>query len=224
MKIVSWNCGSTFGKGLTPGKGIEIQNISSDAAILVIQEINEDECKNIHGFENFKWYGDHYNDEPGGIAVFVQKGYEINFIPKSEFGIKFRYVIPFSVKGEKEFTLVAVWAKGKPYYYTESILLALYEYQINHPAIIIGDFNTGSQKNKDSYYEYLEKGLNNKQFYNCDKADDPSYTFFRGERSYIDDYCFASEKISLSAELIVVDTDKFENQSDHRPIIVDFNF
>jgi endonuclease/exonuclease/phosphatase family metal-dependent hydrolase len=224
MKIVSWNCRSTFGKGLTPNKGKEIQKYAKDADFLVIQEINKDECENIQGFTWYDWTGDRKDGEPGGVVAFSREGYNLEKLSVSKLGENLRYVVPYRVTGKHEFTLLTVWTKGKPYDYTETILLAVYEYQIQHPAIIIGDFNTASLDNKDLQYSNLATGLNYKGFLNCDKSEMPSHTFFRGGKQFVNDYCFASEKLAESASLEVINADELHDLSDHCPIIVDLEF
>ncbi|GHV95734.1 hypothetical protein AGMMS50293_20540 [Spirochaetia bacterium] len=227
MKIVSWNCHSTFGKGLHEDKATKFYELLEKGEfvpdILVLQEINEDEIQNLRGFSSSLWYGDHKNAEPGGIAIFWKDPYRIKRVP--EFDSKFRYVVPYRVTGGREpFTLFAVWTKGEPLYYENNVIEAIKHYSIEKQSIVIGDYNTFAH-NADTKYRHLV---------NCARNTEAGKNTFYSPRYKfgIDDFCFATPDIAnkIDAKICQDSETEWEEQSklwrglsDHCPISVEFN-
>ncbi|MFP3043759.1 endonuclease/exonuclease/phosphatase family protein [Treponema primitia] len=221
MKILSWNCHDHF----TDAKSKKVT--PEDPDILIIQECQKKEYEEQKkGWAYHCWYGDGLNGEPGGIAIFSKDGYRLERYPISEFGKKLRYVIPYKISGRKDFTLGVVWTKGKPFGYTETVLMAIDEYKMYDSTILIGDFNTRSKNNKDDNYLKLEKGMQYRNFFNCDIDETPAFTFYRGLKKVIDDYCFVSEDIKCQVKSKTgfhetwTPADYQKGTSDHCPLIV----
>jgi exonuclease III len=243
MKIVSWNCG----QGFTGDKAVQILKCHPD--ILVIQECREDDYNTIvhntsFGFkkENSDWYGDHIEAKADpkkdlGVAVFYTKPITRKFIEKNEY----RYVLPYSIPSEKQpFILFAVWTKkyknenNKTYEdYHEPVFNALevesYKELLKEktPAIFIGDFNTGSVlgSGNEKWYKGLKEKFCKEKFYNCATDQEWAPTFYRGNGSWLDDHCFATEGLYKNVISFSIGNPKYwSGYSDHCPIIVDFDF
>jgi len=223
MKIVSWNCCN----GFIPDKTKAIKFFNAD--ILVIQECKESDFE----LEKTNWSSHDYycdgKDSDRGIAIFTKK-YVIDRNLKY-FKEENRYVIPYNITGaEKPFILNAVWTKKPPRdsTYLTPVYNVLEEIHAStNPIIFIGDFNTGSIQgaNNAHWYEDLYDSFARKGFINCASGQEWVPTFFRGNKSWLDDHCFASrdfqEKIISFG---IGNYDYWRNYSDHCPIIIDFNF
>jgi exonuclease III len=160
MKIVSWNCHYGLGKE----KAAIFLEAFHDADIFVIQE-----CKKVDidafkfDWKSKNWYGDDVDiNSELGIAVF-SKSHKIDFT--SEFNRKFRYVVPYTVMLEETpLTLFAVWTKSDAkgdFGYDQNIVKSIGYYTskgiITGNVIIIGDFNTGYNKdNEENEKRYFE--------------------------------------------------------------------
>jgi endonuclease/exonuclease/phosphatase family metal-dependent hydrolase len=230
LRVVSWNCRY----GFFEDKLRAVEKL--DADILVIQECGKTDwegyLKSKYG-PSSDWFSDG-KDAAGseerdlGVFVFCKGG------PKPErlyTNAKFRYVLPYKIGGKIDLTLFAVWTKEKDNY-LGPVLEALKDKDYcdkisgDKPAIVIGDFNTGSVKGSDSEHEYT--GLKNKflekKLYNCAGDQEWTPTFFRDNGSWLDDHCFANE--SLCSKLIsfgIGSRDYWSKFSDHSPIFVDFD-
>jgi len=233
LRIVSWNCRNTFGYGLTEEKAKSLSGYFDDTNwpdILVIQELTCEEAKRFSdGHLSYKWYGDGKNGEKAGVAVFTRNAYNIEEVRISEFGKMLRYVIPYRITGPRNFNLYAVWTKGDPFGYTETVLLSLLEYKPKDPTILIGDFNTGRVSDQDVQYTTLADALKQKGFINCDTNSVMYPTSHWHGKSYQNDFCFASGFSLKSSTVSADDSDWNQNESrrglsDHCPIIVDFYF
>jgi endonuclease/exonuclease/phosphatase family metal-dependent hydrolase len=92
--------------------------------------------------------------------------------------------------------------------------------------ILIGNFNTGSVEGANSahWYEDLKKKFHENHLSNCADSQEWAPTFFRGNGSWLDDHCFATE--SLHSKVIsfgIGNCDDWRKFSDHCPIIIDFD-
>ncbi|GHT86528.1 hypothetical protein FACS1894137_12240 [Spirochaetia bacterium] len=238
MKIVSWNCHN----GFDANKSEKLQEVCPDIDILVIQECKKcdhDVLKSSWMYRN--WYADDEKETGGGgdgvlgIAIY-SKEYKIDFT--EAFNRNFRYVVPYQITNKENktlFTLFAVWTKNyivnkdaKTYQYDENIKRTLvydkYQELFNSGAIIIGDYNTGASDEHSERYTELKNAMEKHGFSNCAKGGETDKpTSFWHNRSFRNDFCFASTEISKKTTCKVLDTEELKNLSDHCPIIVDFN-
>jgi endonuclease/exonuclease/phosphatase family metal-dependent hydrolase len=244
MRIVSWNCHY----GFTEKKLETIQKF--DADVLVVQECSEKDWK---GFLKEKlqdkygssshWFGDGKDSDKCeeknlGILVLCKEGLKPEKLYEDN-DVKSRYVLPYKIGGRKDLTLFAVWTKGKDGNgakykdYHEPVFLAMedkvYSDKISKDksAILIGDFNTGSVECTGSahWYKDLKSKFSEKHLFNCAGSQEWTHTFFRGNGSFLDDHCFATE--SLYSKLVsfgIGNSDYWRQFSDHCPIIIDFDF
>jgi exonuclease III len=236
LKIVSWNC--SYEGGFNEGKRAALQKLGEDACadIYVVQECTYSESVTFQkegDFASSFWYGDG-KDSCLGIGVF-SKTHEVKLHPDFDYRNKFRYVVPFSlVVDGKEVVLFAVWTKraidgDKTCHnlaYVDNLGEACKTYQslLGQRAIVIGDFNTGSNDSNDehrNYYANLCTKLSG--LFDCaDETEKRKNTFKETVR---DDFCFVSMDLKNKAKQTVLD-DGWENGrwrglSDHCPIIVD---
>jgi exonuclease III len=239
MKIVSWNCLNGFDKG----KPEKLLVKFSDTDIFVIQECRRQDIDTIR-FEGIdkNWYGDSLDYKSDlGVAVF-SKSCKIEFT--HEFNRKYRYVVPYLIKKDRnEFTLFAVWtksAKRGDFDYDQNIIKAIQtpEYQglIKHNAIIIGDYNTGYNRDYPERYKKLMENLKEKGFLNSSKENpedfDMTFYYDKNGQKYLNDFCFVSKDFSERDIIFRTENnwEKTENGkerwhgSDHCPISVEFNF
>jgi len=233
MRIVSWNCrnGFTFDTTGTFYKPKAISFYNAD--ILVIQECKEDDFNKVKNEWSLNsslsdFYIDKEETSNLGVAVFSNK-YEI--ARDESFKKENRYVIPYNIYGaEKPFVLYAVWTKKPPRdsNYLAPVYNVLKEIQEStDPIIFIGDFNTGSIQgaNNACWYEDLYDAFARKGFINCANGQEWVPTFFRGNKSWLDDHCFASADFQDKViSFGIGNYDYWRNYSDHCPIIIDFNF
>jgi exonuclease III len=232
MRIVSWNCKNGFDEV----KAKAIWDAYQDVDIFVIQECRRTDIYSFKSDWKFKnWYGDDLEYSDLGIAIF-SRNHKVEFT--DHFNRKFRYVVPYSVTGDKKpFTLFTVWTKPVQFKYDENVIKAISEYQafIKGDAIIIGDFNTGYIEKYPERYKNLCEGLDG--FKNCasGKPEEFKKTFysFKEKEMYLNDFCFVSKSLYDSIKEFDVHEDWRKNDygqkswrdlSDHCPILVDINF
>ena len=233
MRIVSWNCCWQQG-GFTDEKRKEISKLNPD--ILIVQECKEDDWKKLnYPSEKGHWYGDPKDSQSDpnkilGIGIFCNEKYSIDCSLFHDKNLSYgRYVIPYKITGAKEFVLYAVWSKKPPdsksSYHTpiNNVLGDLPSLTEN--SIFIGDFNTGSIQGATNahWYEDLNKAFKEKNFFNCATGQEWVPTFFRGNRSWLDDHCFATTDFKVNS-FDIGNRDYWRKYSDHCPIIVDFDF
>jgi exonuclease III len=236
MKIVSWNCKN----GLNELKAKKIYEAFSGTDIFVIQECRRTDIDAFKCDWKFKnWYGDDQEYSDLGIAVFSK---EIKIEFADEFNRKFRYVVPYIVsKGEKFLTLLAVWTKPVPQYYDKNVVQAIEYFKtkelLNGNVIIIGDFNTGYNKdndeNKNCYYS-LKNKLDGFINVSPKEPEDFLMTYSHSNgKMFLNDFCFFSQNLYDSTkgrkfQVHDVWEDKggqsHWNGSDHCPISVEFDF
>jgi len=193
-------------------------------------------------------------DRDLGIGVFWTN--ELKIARKEEwdndlrYNSDFRYLVPYKVEGNFEpFTLITVWTKNKsdasdPLDYVQKAHAAIDQYKkiglLNGRVVLIGDFN--SNVIWDNYYQKgwkhsdLVKKLEEIGILNCSKFSEEDkyctyhYNTNKGRKQVIDDYCFASKDLAITATYTPPKVDdwkdinkvkRWNGLSDHCPIIVD---
>ena len=235
MKIITWNCQMAFRK-----KCKEVLRYLPD--ILVIPECESEEKLQFGKLtptpNDFYWYGDNPHK---GIGIFSYTNFKFQLSPI--FNTAFRYVIPLSVSGRKEFNLIAIWAmpnkKKHKQRYIGQVWSAMQYYKelLKEDTIIIGDFNGNQIWDKHSYtgnftqtLQFLED-RNFKSLYHVDqqesygKETQPTFFLYRKkEKPYHLDYCVAHENIIQDG--FEIEVGKFEEWikfSDHVPLFININ-
>jgi len=237
MRIVSWNC-CWQKKGFTDEKRNEILKLNPD--ILIVQECKQDDWQKLgYSDKNGHWYGDgkESQGDPNknlGIGIYCNNKYTIDrSLFEGQDLSNMRYALPYIIKyQDKEIlTLFSVWAKSGYKYYHVPILNSL-EYFIektNNPIVLVGDFNTGSQYNKETarYYEFIKKELQTKySLENCTSSQEWLPTFYIENNGiydfYLNDHCFSkSRQLVLSFGL--GEWSYWYKYSDHKPLIIDIS-
>jgi len=236
MRIVSWNC-CWQKKGFTDEKRNKILKLNPD--ILIVQECKQDDWLKLgYTDKNGHWYGDgkESQGDPNknlGIGIYCNNKYTIDrSLFEGQDLSNMRYALPYIIKyKDKEIlTLFSVWTKSGYKYYHAPILNSLeYFYEkTNSPIVLIGDFNTGSQYDKETArnYEFIEKELQTKYLLensafwqkwlptHCVKTVE--YDF------YLDDHCFTEQPIRVLS-FGIGDWRYWDIYSDHMPLIIDLN-
>jgi len=243
MKIVTWN--SHF--GFTQKKAAAVCTFPAD--IYVIQEVTEDDNKNIQIWENSIWYGDSI-DSKYGIGLFSDK---YRFRIAGNFDKSYRYIVPVIAASDTEsHTLFVVWTKdkdkdGKEVEYTEQLLQAFscedYADTLKSKVIILGDFNSnvcwddeyvksGKPTHSDIVNKLGEYNITSAyhSFYGLEQGCELHKTLYwsgkadKGKlRPFHIDYCFVSEHYRVK-NLKVGSYDDFvmpKKLSDHAPLFVE---
>lgn len=227
MKIISWNLHFDSNSE----KYEHILKMNPD--ILILLECTKsayDEKKNNWKYKN--WYNDDLNSEYSdlGVSIFSNK-YPIEM--SDYFNRNYRYVIPYKIKCEPEFFLFVTWTKrGSKYEYSENIFKAIgdpnYREYFSNAAMLIGDFNFATTEQNN----YFHKKLMSKDLINTVSDNDiykPTYFHNSNGKYYTNDYCFVtktmSEKNEIETKVLDLNKEieginKYENLSDHCPIIV----
>jgi len=219
-------------------KNIEILKYKPD--ILIVPEC-ENEKKLQFGKltptpNDFLWFGDNENK---GLGIFSYSDYKLNLI---EYTTRFRYIIPFQIKGKINFNLFAVWAmdnkQNSEERYIAQVWLGIkyFENLLNETTIIVGDFNSNTIwdnksriANHSDVVNYLDS-LNIHSIYhrqykeNQGKESQPTLFMYRKlNKPYHIDYCFASYKfIQQEYNFQIGDYNDWIKYSDHVPIMIDF--
>jgi len=252
MKIISWNCC----RGLNSVKADKFIEILKEAnnipEILLIQECYEKDCENIR-FANKTWFGDK-KDGNLGIGIFSNE-YKIERM--LEHNINYRYIIPYKVSNTElniVFILFAVWTKNIccDYPYIGQIYGAInypgYRSLFDGHVIIVGDFNANKKwddiniKNNNPTFLEVKNRLDEKNIhsiyhrqYHYEFGEEKHMTHCNKNKFYHIDYCFASDELAKSSNVIIPDhnsdeweekneTKRWRKLSDHCPITVKFNF
>jgi len=236
MRIVSWNC-CWQKEGFTDVKRNEILKLNPD--ILIVQECKQDDWLKL-GFsdKNGHWYGDGKEsqgnpDKNLGIGIYCDKKYSIDCsLFKGQDLSNMRYALPYIIKyQDKEIlTIFSVWAISGYKNYHVPILNSL-EYffkKTKSYVAVIGDFNTGSQYNKENEknYEFIKNELETKyDLRNCAYFwQELMPTFFVRENEdtecFLNDHCFF-EKTNKVLSFSVGDWRYWWKYSNHIPLIID---
>lgn len=233
MRFVTWNCNGAF-----KAKYEHVAAFDDDYGddILVIQEAEHPDLLPavlLERYPNVVWVEHNRNK---GLLVLASERYRIDLAP--EYDPEYKFVVPVSVTGESEFTLIAVWAQKLPgLSYAEYVLNGIkrYESLINDDTVIAGDFNSppkvGARKGVADHMEltaWLERhGLFSAYHDMCEEAHGEevfaTYAHRRdlSQRFHID-YVFASEKALLGGGAAFHDIDENDVKlSDHVPLFVD---
>lgn len=233
MKLIQWNCQCSFRT-----KNERILRFSPD--ILVVCE-----CENEERLQfgektpkptDFVWFGELPHK---GIGVFSYSDWKFEVIP--EYNSEFKFVIPLrAFNNDDSMFLLAVWTQGEKnsrYRYIDHVWCALeyYKQMLGEHTLIIGDFNSNVQWDKNPYIgnhtqvvkKLSEIGIHSlyHQSRNIPQGNEPEPTFFlyRHEtKPYHIDYCFAHEKLISDKFGVTVGEHKdWSDISDHVPLIID---
>ncbi len=209
--------------------------------VLVIQE-----CENIEklkpfldkiNYNNILWYGKNPNK---GMAVLSFNHCSIEI--KKEFNPDYEYILPIDLKCFNAYTnLFCIWAmpheKDKKKNYVGQIWGAMNHYKnlLNHPSILIGDFNSNSfwddkikQGNHSDLVNLLaSKGIKSlyhlrKQIQHGNEKDPTFFLVKNKQKPYHLDYCFTSQNMIINQTKIKVG--KYADWiklSDHMPLIIE---
>jgi len=262
LRIVSWNCHYGF-NGEKPQTIKEFKSdilVIPECREMDMEKSGYDE-KHRDWYGDHKEAtekGEINTEKDLGIGLFWKDGITVEPLPQWKNSLKdnynFRYLIPYEVKGNFEsFTLIAVWTKAKyiagekdHLEYVQKAHAAIDHYNdlglLNGRVILIGDFNSNiiwngcyrKEQNHSTLIEKLEK-IGIKECSSLSENKNNTYIYYtkNGEKQVIDDYCFASVKMSDSSKLSVPGSDewiltngvkRWRGLSDHCPIIVDFTF
>ena len=209
--------------------------------ILIVQEcesVNKLNLNklNINPRSSF-WYGDNPNK---GIGIFSFN--ENTLSHNQDPGINDKWIIPFHVKGNVDFTLISVWAMNHrgnevingvgPAFATFTRYAPYYDSNI----IISGDFNDNKIWDKDYYksgsFSDVAKLFDGHGIQSCYHnyykesfgEESCSTLFWRKSQktTYHIDYCFASVELLNNMERFAVGKpEDWLSISDHVPIIID---
>lgn len=228
MKIIGWNCKMAFRK-----KAKLISEYNPDLAII-------SECESLgEATSKHLWFGDNHKK---GIGIFSYSDFELEL--HEAYNPIYRYVIPVKVKGPFEFNLFAVWAMNDPvnvrkrYIGQVHCALNYYKNMLDHPTIIIGDFNWNAIWDKNPSYplygnltDVVRLFGNHEiksvyhEFFNEDFGRESKPTFFmhhNQNKPYHIDYCFASSDFNIR-EVEVGNYGDWMDKSDHVPLTVIFS-
>ncbi len=222
MKIVSWNCNGKFRE-----KFKEI--VVLDADVYVIQE-----CENPAGSlsaeyksfaQNYIWTGENKNK---GLGVFAKPSVQLSENTWNKYCLR-NFL---SVKINKQFDLVAVWA-GEPYIAEYYIYQSINIENYNDKTVIIGDFNSNAiwdknhgERTHSAVVEQLEAlGLCSAYHYQTKELQGeesiPTFYLYRHQdKGYHIDHCFTSPKNIQS--YAVLDSSVWLDKSDHIPVCLEY--
>lgn len=237
MKLISWNCQGAFRK-----KAETVLTHRPD--ILVIQECEHpDKLSFDEGIpkpRDIYWYSD---GGKKGLGLFSYSDYRFERLPI--FNPEFRYILPFRVTGsELTFTLFAIWAMNnrekREARYIGQIWYAINHYKnlLRSPTILIGDFNSNKMwdykdrvgSHSDVVNRLAEMDIHSvyHKHFGIEQGKETHPTFFlqkNKDKAYHIDYCFTSSNILNKVRNVEVGTyDNWIKQSDHSPLMVEFDF
>jgi len=259
LRIVSWNCHYGFdGKKPETIKSFkaDILVIPECREIDMEKSGYDKEHRDWYGDHKEAIEKEEINTEKDlGVGIFWKDGITVKQLPEWENSLKdncnFRYLIPYEVKGNfPPFILITVWTKAKyitgendHLEYVQKAHSAIDHYNdlglLKGQVILIGDFNSNiiwnncykKEQNHSKLVEKLEKiGIKDCSSPSENKNNTYIYYTKNGEKQVVDDYCFASSKISDSAKFSIPSSDEWTlvngvkhwHGSDHCPIVVDF--
>jgi len=103
MKLLAWNCA-----GNLHGKIAELMRLRADIAVIAECEESIVPTLQDNGLAGL-WTGGSYR--PKGLGVFWKNGWTISRIGEPDVSdIHDQWIVPYSVRGPKVFTLIAVWS------------------------------------------------------------------------------------------------------------------
>jgi exonuclease III len=235
MKIITWNCNMAFRK-----KAELILAFQPD--IVVVPE-----CENLDRLSASQaldaatgriWYGENPHK---GIGIFAFNNYKLELLDCHD--PNFRNILPIAVTGGKiDFILWAIWANNpsdKDGAYVTQIWKALpcYDHLLDHPTILIGDFNSNTiwdRPRREGNHSALVAKLEARQilsayhvFYDQLQGKETHPTLFlyrHRDKPYHLDYCFASSEFIAKLKSVTVGAyEDWSMYSDHKPLVVEFD-
>ena len=225
VKLVTWNCC----RGAYTTKAPLLDVLMPDIA--VIQEC----ARPLAESETCLWFGDNPRQ---GIAIQSALPYRLKRLPILEDVPK--YIIPVSVLGPINFTLLAVWSKAnQPHRYIEAVVKAVQMYRdlfVSSPMVLIGDLNSNCiwdathprDLNHSALVALLSSfGLVSAYHVFYDEAHGqesrPTYYFqWKANRPYHIDYCFIPAAWAGNLRRVEIGGfDEWKQHSDHRPLLVE---
>jgi hypothetical protein len=225
MHLVTWNCC----RGAYAKKAPLLDVLMPDVA--VIQECAKPPIES----ETCLWFGDNPRQ---GIAIQAAPPYQLRRLPMID-GVP-KYIVPVSVSGPVDFTLLAVWSKGdQPYRYVEAVVKAVEMYRslfMPSPTVLIGDLNSNciwdASHPRDLNHSALVKLMSSlglvsayHSFYGEAHGRETTPTYFfqwKEERPYHIDYCFIPEAWASNVRRVEIGKyDEWKQHSDHRPLLIE---
>jgi len=232
MRIVSWNCNGSF---RTKYDRVASFDDEYRDDVLVIQESEAPEllpARLLDRYPNVVWVE---STRTKGLLVLGSERYRLTIQP--DYDGTYKFVVPVAVRGESDFTLIAVWAQKTPKLrYTDYVLEALksYEHLIDTDTVVVGDFNSTPKvkprRSTDASHMGLvnwlaEHGLRS-AYHEHHEEEHGAETFATyAHRRKLDelfhiDYLFASERaLRCSAGYHQINEQDLE-YSDHLPLFV----
>lgn len=225
MHLVTWNsCRGAYAK-----KAPLLDVLAPDIA--VIQECSRPAIES----ETCLWFGDNPRQ---GIAIRATPPYRVRRLPALE-GVP-KYVVPISVEGPLEFTILAVWTKGnQTYNYVEAVVQAVGMYRgliTKSPTVLVGDLNsnviwdaTHHRELNHSALVTLLDTLGLVSAYHTFHGELPGretrptfYFHWKEERPYHIDYCFIPKTwVKHVRRVEIGEYEEWRQHSDHRPLLVE---
>ncbi|NPV54927.1 MAG: endonuclease/exonuclease/phosphatase family protein [Firmicutes bacterium] len=236
MRVITWNCNRAFRK-----KSKRIVDLNPH--IVVVPE-----CENpgmtrdgdwISDFDGWRWFGDNNHQ---GVGVFVRR--KVKIAECSWFDPEIRYIRPFHVDYQGfEFNMIAVWAnntKSPTFQYIGQVwkFLQAFEKEITaNQSLFLGDFNSHIQWDvPDRWWNHSDvvailrkNGIESlyHHFHGIEHGAEAEPTLYlqrnKGKPYHVD-YVFASRAFIDSVRNVSVGRwDEWIGESDHMPIICDFD-
>jgi len=236
MKIITWNCNMAFRK-----KADSILALKPD--ILIVPECEHPDKLKFGSSTpiptDIVWHGKNLNK---GLGVFSYSNFKFKLLDCHN--TDFKNILPIQVTGGTfNFILFAIWANNpedKDGEYVTQIWKAInyYESLISDKAIIFaGDFNSNTiwdkPKRLGNHSDVVDKLSKHNifsvyhLFYNQEqgKEEHPTLYMYRHiDKPYHIDYCFATTDFLKTLKNVEIGNyNDWTAQSDHKPLIVEFD-